>query len=405
MTHFITASYNELPVLACLFTDNRFFARAKVRPEEFTNLRYRDLCVKLLELHSEGFTATDSKEWILEAGRRASKHVEDVLEEPGVACAYNLEQMRLSNKQIGVKNLSVECDSLSSDELMDELRKLSADQITLKHQKEVNILDYARGQYREYLENRRLKQEGIYCGRKLFDGMVGLERGQLAMLAARPSVGKSALALNLAYEWAQYGFNVYYASLEMSVEELTHRLFARITGLSATKFKYGNVEEANLIIAERELSAMSGKIEIGYLPGSTVEEILQSASAKMPDVVIIDHIDLVRSSTKTDNEAYAIAQMTSAMKAFAGQKNCMVFCLSQFNRESKGDMPQLHQLRGSGAKEQDSDVVLILHRTLNPDDATFREAKLVIAKNRSGQVGEIELDFKPEITTFCERKN
>jgi replicative DNA helicase len=404
MTYTTEHFKNELKVLACAFSDNKFHARAKLLPEEFKNTRYRKLYEELLVLKKEGFQGNDSKEWIAEANRRTQEPVEDLLQEFGLGGTYSLEQMRLLNKQNLIKELAAKCDTLAPSELMEELRTLSADHVSQKSQKEVNVTEYVKTDYRGYLKNKREKQEGIYSGRKMFDAVTGLERGQLCTLAARPSVGKSALALNLAYEWAQYGFSVYYASLEMGVEELTHRLMARITGLNATKFKYGNVEPANLIIADRELGGMSGKIEIGYLPGTTIEEILQAASSKSPDVLIVDHIDLVKTQGKVDNEAYAIAQMTSSLKAFAGQKNCLVFCLSQFNRESKGDMPELHQLRGSGAKEQDSDVVLILHRDLDPD-AADKTAKLRVAKNRAGQVGDLLLDFKPEITMFYERKN
>ena len=190
----------------------------------------------------------------------------------------------------------------------------------------------------------------------------------------------------------------------MGIEELMHRLYARITGVSSTRFKYGEVEDATLVRAETDIRGIAGRIEFGYFPGSTVDEILAAASSKMPDILILDHIDLIQ-TPKADNEAYAIAQITSGLKAFAGQKNAFVFCLSQFNREAKGDMPAMHQLRSSGAKEQDSDSVLILHRDLDPEGENFKKATLRIAKNRSGQVGDIMLDFKPEITTFCERKN
>jgi len=393
---------HELAVLACLFGDWSFAARARVEVHEFLNPRYRKLFEMLLALKAEEYQSRDVKEWIAEAARRCKEPFDDLLNATGCGCPYNLERMRLLNKQRKIQALAEECGVMSSDEIMGALRKLSADQINLKHRREVDVLEYAKKDYREYLKSRAEKKDGIYSGRKLFDSKVGLERGQFCILAARPGIGKSALALNLAYEWAQFGFSVYYASLEMSTEELTHRLYARVTNMTSTKFKYGTVEDATLIIAERELSGMSGKIQIGYLPGSTIDEILQCASAKMPDILIVDHIDLIRPTGKADNEAYAIAQMTSAMKAYAGQKNCLVFCLSQFNRESKGDMPELHQLRGSGAKEQDSDVVLILHRSLNPDEEGFRQATLRIAKNRSGQAGEIGLKFTPETTLFEE---
>ena len=393
---------NELEVLACLFLDKSFFSHAKVQPEEFSSSRYRELYRKLLEMKAEQFLSEEASEWIAEAGRRSKMPVDDVLSALGVSCPYYLEQMRLAHKQRKIKQLADDCDSMSGDDIMFQLRELSADHVSMKHKKEVNIAEYVGSEYLDYLKKKANKETGVVCGRHRLDGLVGFEKGQLVTLAARPSVGKSALALNLAYEWAQYGLNVFYASLEMSVEELTHRLFARVSGVTATKFKYGNVDDAVVMRAKSEIESMAGRVQTAYLPGATVEEVLQSASANTPDVLIVDHIDLLRSSTKTDNEAYAIAAMTSALKAFAGQKDCVVLCLSQFNRESKGGFPELHQLRGSGAKEQDSDTVLILHRELDPDSADFNKTTLRIAKNRSGQVGDIFMQFKPQLTYFEE---
>lgn len=395
----------ERRVLSCVFGDKNFFQKAKLVPAEFQNVRYRKLYECLLDLKAEQFGSDEADGWLKESHRRTGEEIGDLLNEIPVAGLFSLEQMRLTNKQLKIKKLAGKCESMSGEEIMGELAELNATPIQNKQRKEVDLASFAKGGYREYLKSRKDRSEGIYSGREIFDKYTGFERGQLCTLAARPSVGKSALALNLAYEWAQYGFKVYYASLEMGIEELMNRLYARITGVSSTKFKYGSVEDSTLAIAEKDIGSIQGVIEFGYFPGGTMDEILSAAASKMPDVLIIDHIDLVRTVVKTDNEAYAIAQMTSSLKAFAGQKNCLVLCLSQFNRESKGDMPEMHQLRSSGAKEQDSDVVLILHRSLDPDSEEHKTAKLRIAKNRSGQVGDLLLDFKPEITMFYERKN
>lgn len=235
-----------------------------------------------------------------------------------------------------------------------------------------------------------------------------MERGQLITLAARPSVGKSALALNLALEAAMLGAKVAYFSLEMTQNELMDRILARITRTHATRFKYANIQDSVLEWGFRELEAMPGKIMVEVPSGKNFSQILRQAEFMHQhaglDLLILDHIDLILEPIRrNENESSAIARMTSSLKDFANRKNSVVIALSQFNRESRGEMPEMHQLRGSGAKEQDSDVVLILHRdTKDPDAVDFREARLRIAKNRNGQLGDIPLRFYPEFTYFEE---
>lgn len=260
--------------------------------------------------------------------------------------------------------------------------------------------------YKKNLELRREHKAGIFFGRDQLDKVVGMERSQLVTLAARPGVGKSALALNLGFEAINFGHNVVYASLEMSEMELTNRLLSRITKIHGTRFKHGNVSTQDVDYAFRQIQAAKGRLTFQTAFGATIEDILMNAelAEENLDVLIVDHIDLVQHKNfGKESEATVIGRMTSALKAFAGKKNCLVICLSQFNRESKGDFPGLHQLRGSGAKEQDSDTVLILHRnTSEPDAVEFVEATLRVAKNRSGMQSDIKLKFIPELTYFEE---
>lgn len=260
--------------------------------------------------------------------------------------------------------------------------------------------------YKKNLELRREHKAGIFFGRDQLDKVVGMERSQLVTIAARPGVGKSALAMNLAFEAINFGFNVVYSSLEMSEIELTNRLLSRITKVHGTKFKYGNVSTQEVDYAFRQIQEAKGRLTLQTAFGASIEDILMNAelAEESLDILILDHIDLVQHKNfGKESEATVIGRMTSALKAFAGKKNCLVICLSQFNRESKGGFPELHQLRGSGAKEQDSDTVLILHRnTSEPDALEFVEATLRVSKNRSGLQADIRLKFTPETTYFEE---
>lgn len=319
---------------------------------------------------------------------------------------YLINEFRLLNRQNEIHKLSENMGSLFPKELDDAILEIASKPIFSETRPGIDPLEYE-AEYRANLQRRREHKDGLFTGRPLFDSMVSMERGQLITIAARPSVGKSALALNIAHECSMMGAKVGYFSLEMSQAELMDRLMARITGVHASRFKYGNVPEEVLARGFHELKQAMGKIRFEIPNGKTIAEIIRQADfihAKDGlDLLIIDHIDLIQDSgNRNETEATAIARITANLKKWAMAKNGVVIALSQFNRESRGEMPQMHQLRGSGAKEQDSDCVLILHRDLDPDTVGFTDAQLRIAKNRTGQLGDIKLKFMPELTFFKE---
>lgn len=246
---------------------------------------------------------------------------------------------------------------------------------------------------------------GIPTGFTRLDSKVTIDHGKLVFLAARPSVGKSAMALNIAEAAARYGKKVCYFSIEMDEHELMNRLLASVSRISSTKFKYGEVDASALQRCKADLETFQDNLEIVFCPGASSSDILLMAEAKKAvkglDLVIIDHVDLIRDrQSGSESEATVIGKMTQAFKVFAGRSNVAILALSQFNRESKGGMPELHQLRGSGAKEQDADVVLILHRPDIVDDP--EEALLIVRKNRNGSLGQLRLRFHPNLTKFEE---
>ena len=394
-------SIHEIDVLANCFTSRNFRKRYEIQATEFKNKRYRELFEALEEMK---FTSPEANDWIKEAGRITSHNIDDLLSADTFSGAYHLAEMRRENLQEGLKELAIKADSMTAEELDEELKGLKNAPKYAHTATTVDLKQYVSSDYEKYLTGRKNKEFGFFSSWPVFDKVVGPERGHLITLAARPSVGKSAFAMNLAYDYAQTGQKILYVSLEMSLAQLTNRLAAQISKISNTVYKYGDANEISLGIVKREIAGMVGNIQI-MEGGLTMDSILEKARQVEHDILVIDHIDLLISDkSKSENEATAIARMTSALKSHARERNCLVICLSQFNRESKGEVPQLHQLRGSGAKEQDSDIVLILHRSLDEREESFKMPKLIVAKNRDGQVGEIAFSFIPEYTTFNELK-
>lgn len=391
---------HELDVLANAFASKAFGKKYDLRAEEFNNKRYKALYEAFLSM--EDYSGPDSKAWIIEAGRRTGLSIDDVLDGDTFAGPHHLSEMRRENIQKRIKDLALVADSLTAEEIEKELNSLKSAPKHAFTATTVDLKQYVADDYEKYLKSRKTKEFGYFGSWEGFNSIVGPERGHLITLGARPSIGKSAFAMNLAYDYAQLGHKILYVSLEMSMFQLTNRIASQITRISNTRYKYGEVDPANLVILKREIAGMVGNIQI-MEGGQTMDAILAKARQIPHDMLVIDHIDLLTNDRgKNETEASAIGRQTAALKAHATSQKVLVLCLSQFNREAKNDFPQMHQLRGSGSKEQDSDIVLILHRSLDSDAEDFGLPTLRIAKNREGQIGDLHYKFVPETTTFTE---
>lgn len=241
-------------------------------------------------------------------------------------------------------------------------------------------------------------------GFKKLDDHLGLERGWLVTLAARSSIGKSAIAMNMAISMAQQGLNVLVYSLEMSPNEYMNRVLSQLSGVSNALWKYGKVDDSTIGVAADKFLKFSDNINIRYSSSFDSDEIVRDIYAYgKADVVIVDYLQLIndkeqRGETRTN----MIGRITRKFKEVAVDMNCAVIQLSQVSREAtKNDskMPSLEQLRDSGSIEQDSEAVLILNR----EERDSTEGILRIAKNRHGSVGDIDLRYKPEICLYTEK--
>ncbi|MCK5852644.1 replicative DNA helicase [bacterium] len=250
---------------------------------------------------------------------------------------------------------------------------------------------------------------------KLNDMTTGLHGGELIIIAARPSVGKTALALNLA-ENAAINDNKAVAifSLEMTALQLVMRILASHVRIDAQKLRRGGLTQQDLSLLLNASAALK-KADIYIDPSATLTPLEVSArcrrlKAENPNLglVIIDYIQLMQGSGKnSENRQQEISYISRSLKALALELDLPVVALSQLNRESekgneKGARPKLSQLRESGAIEQDADLVLLLFRKYmtSHDPKDENTAELIVAKQRNGPIGNILLKFENNYARF-----
>ena len=246
----------------------------------------------------------------------------------------------------------------------------------------------------------------------LDDKMNGLNKSDLVLLAARPGMGKTSMALNLALNVARSsGQAVAVFSLEMSREQLVTRILSNQATVENQRLVTGNLREQDWVNIANAASILSGlDILIDDNPLLTVADM--NAKCRRIDnlgLVVIDYLQLMASSgTKGysgESRQQVVSDISRMLKIMAKELQVPVLCLSQLSRanEKREDKrPMLSDLRESGAIEQDADIVMFLYRDdyYNEDSEKRNIAECIIAKNRHGETGKVELAWSPQYTTF-----
>lgn len=240
----------------------------------------------------------------------------------------------------------------------------------------------------------------------------GLQPSDLILIAARPSMGKTALGLNIAQNAAFRGKKtVAFFSLEMSGEQLIMRIISSETEVNSKKIKLGTQNDAewkkitilNSAVAESDIQLYIDDTS-GISVGETRSKLRKLKATKGLDLVVIDYLQLMSTTQRTENRTQEISAISRELKGLAKELNCPVVALSQLSRspESRGDRrPILSDLRESGAIEQDADVVILLYRdNYYNKDSEDNSTELIIAKHRNGETGTVKLTFLNEYTKF-----
>lgn len=271
----------------------------------------------------------------------------------------------------------------------------------------------------DVIENNSKKESeliGIDTGfKELNNKTFGFKNGELIIIAARPGIGKSALALNITSTACEEKKAVAFISLEMGTTQLVMRLLSSNSGIGLSKIISGKLEEKDLAVLY--LTRLKLDAYDLYLDDSTVTDISEIMAQcrelkrnKKLDMVVVDYLQLIgkRTGNKNASRAELVGSISRSLKILAMELNIPVIALSQLNRESiKRDVPNLADLRESGSIEQDADIVLFLHKASKDSDnleskARSHRVELIIAKNRQGEVGSLNLTFQEPIVKFIE---
>ncbi|MFZ2038802.1 MAG: replicative DNA helicase [Minisyncoccia bacterium] len=247
--------------------------------------------------------------------------------------------------------------------------------------------------------------------RDLDNIMAGLQKSDLVILAARPSMGKTSLALDIARQSSiKHGTKVVIFSLEMSNQQLVDRMIAAESRVDAWRLRTGKLSMDDEFLKIRDALEPLSKapIYVDDQPGATIQKMRSTVRKlkieKGVDLIIVDYLQLITPTrTKSDNVVQQITEISRDLKHMAREFNVPVLALSQLSRavEQRGGRPRLSDLRDSGSIEQDADVVIFIHREQNDDGGGKKQnAEILIEKHRNGPTGKVELFFDDKKSTF-----
>lgn len=281
--------------------------------------------------------------------------------------------------------------------------------------------------YDKIIELSQRKQKGLIglsTGYSNLDQMTsGLQPSDLIILAARPSVGKTAFALNLAKNVAKSSQNkqahVAIFSLEMSAEQLLHRIIAAESSIEISKIKTGELQNDEQELLSYAIDNLGNyNIYVDDTAGIKIGD-LKSKARKLKlekglDFIVIDYLQLITTNLKTDNRQQEVSEISRELKGLAKELKIPILALSQLSRgvEQRQDKkPMMSDIRESGAIEQDADIIMMLYRPEyyqnhleteenNPDENYDGKTELIITKHRNGSTGTLEYKFIKEINKF-----
>lgn len=251
---------------------------------------------------------------------------------------------------------------------------------------------------------------GVSTGFSYLDQVTtGLNKSDLIVLAARPSVGKTSFALNICSNIVRKRQDIAVAifSLEMTKEQIAQRIISSIAGVRSQKFRTGDFTDEEMDkITEATSELSSAELYLDDTSGISLQEIKAKARRiKNLGLIVVDYLQLMSGSgRRSENRVNEISEITRSFKVMAKELNVPIILLSQLSRgtEKEKRRPMLSDLRDSGSIEQDADIVMFLHRETPEEEreSAMQQILLLIAKNRHGEVKNLHLNFEGDITRF-----
>lgn len=420
----------EKAVIGCILIDNDNIMKVvdKIKPDHFYDPRNFQIYDTIIMLHSGG-KAVDLLTLNTELAKKGKKgtepaYISDIID--SVPAVSNVEEYTMIVRENAIRRflmrLGGDMESKSRnfdneverviDEVEKDLFNISENSTTSDLYNAATLLEMQMKRADEYAKNPNAMR-GIPTGISTLDHILnGLHNSDLIILAARPSVGKSAFAIDISRHIGVHEKKtVCIFSLEMPAIQVMDRILAQQTGISMWNIKTGTMTKDDY----KKYSVGIGKISesklfIDETPGLSAMQLRSKArKVKMQhglDLIIVDYLQLMQGSGRTgDNRALEIAEISRSLKILARELNIPIVALSQLNRavENRPDKtPQLSDLRESGSIEQDADLVMFLGRDINEElseekssdyGETFSKVDVIIAKHRNGPVGKIKLRF------------
>ena len=427
----------ERAVLAAMMLDSAVTEEVltKLSPQEFYRPAHRKIFEAMLDLYNRGtpidqlsladrlktrgeLEAIGGKAYILELGNYSyalanwSNHADIVKRES------LLRELIGAGTRITALGYDAPDDL---DEVVEESEKLLFD-VTNKRV-ETNfkpVSELVTETFNELQELSKLKDKfrGVRTGFNDLDDLLGgLRGGDLVILAARPSVGKTALALNIASRAAQLGTEVAFFSLEMSASQLIQRVLSTETRINSKKLQEGRLNAQDWSnLAKTSTRLYDLKFWIDDTPAASILEVRAKARRQLrqtpPEkgLILIDYLQLMQpQNNRTESRQVEIAEISRGLKILAKEMDMPIIALSQLSRavESRqGKRPVLSDLRESGAIEQDADIVMFLDRSKDEREASEDDrpplgtADVIVAKHRNGPIGTVHLAFQDDCTRF-----
>ncbi len=329
-------------------------------------------------------------------------------------------------KKYVLRNLIEAADFVSElafeegDDHMDDIldmaeKKIFAVVSSPKNQKYVNMKDALPEAYErlEKLHENKGMLRGLPTGFKDLDNMLsGFQKSDLIILAARPSMGKTTLALDIARMASTTSEkSVVIFSLEMSSQQLVDRMLSAESRVNAWNLRTGRIsdEKGDFAKLQNSLDKLSkAKIYIDDQAGNSIVR-MKALSRRLKaekglDLIVVDYLQLMSTSKNYDSMVNQVTEISRSLKSLAKELDVPVLALSQLSRavESRGGRPRLSDLRDSGSIEQDADVVMFIHREDKGKDESEKTniVEILVEKHRNGPVGKVELYFDEKTTTF-----
>ena len=301
---------------------------------------------------------------------------------------------------------------LEEDELRLTFDSICGRVLFSQNDAEKEILDLKELAKRHKESKKEENAKVVPTGYQVLDSYLngGVRPGDLVLVGARPSVGKSSFALSVAYNAAKLGKSVLFFSIEMTSLDLYERLLSFDSGLSCTSIINGTASKKKLIASYENLSVMP--ISVAELSKATSKDVQKIVEAELMekkiDLIVVDYLQFLSDKqTKNSSDSSRVGNISRNLKALARSTMIPVLCPTQLNRkpEEGGRVrePRLADLRDSGQLEQDADVVILLHRKSDGDEKD--KTSIIVAKNRKGETGRLNLNFNLNTTKFDDDNN